>query len=448
METLLDLAAGLADGKLTARALVERSLARIGDPAGEGAQTFIKVHAEAARASAEAIDRLRAAGRAPSAFAGIPIALKDLFDIAGEPTPAGSRVLAAAPPAAAHASIVARLIAAGFIPMGRANMTEFAYSGLGLNPHYGTPRSPWQREIGHVPGGSSSGSAVAVADGMAAAAIGTDTGGSCRIPAAFCGITGYKPTARRIPRDGVLPLSETLDSVGPLAPRVACCAILDAIMAGAITAKPPAPLPVSGRRFAIPEGHAMAGLDPAIAHAFERACAVLRDRGARIESRVFPPLEDIPAANRLGGFSAPEAYAWHRQLLAESAALYDPRVAARILRGAEPRAADYVDLLAARARIIAAMDAETADFDALILPTVPIAPPRIADVADDDAYQRLNLQTLRNTSLVNFLDRCAISLPCHSPGEAPAGLMLVGETMADAALFALAAGVEAALAGG
>lgn len=448
METLLDLAAGLADGKLTARALVERSLARIADPAGEGARAFVKIHAEAALASAEACDRLRAAGRAPSAFAGIPIALKDLFDIAGEPTPAGSRVLSGAPPAASHAGIVSRLLAAGLIPVGRANMTEFAYSGLGLNPHYGTPRSPWQREIGHAPGGSSSGSAVAVADGMVAAAIGTDTGGSCRIPAAFCGITGYKPTARRIPRDGVLPLSETLDSVGPLAPSVACCAILDGIMAGSVAPSAPVPLPVSGLRLAIPSGHALEGLDPAIATAFERACTRLRNQGARIEAHVFAALEEIPAANRLGGFSAPEAYAWHRRLLAENAALYDPRVGGRILRGAEPRAADYVDLLAARARIIAAMDAQTVAFDALILPTVPIAPPRIADLADDAAYQRLNLQTLRNTSLVNFLDRCAISLPCHRPGEAPAGLMLVGETMADARLFALAAGVEAALAGG
>ncbi len=447
MEKLLDLAAGLAAGKLTARALVERSLTRIEDQAGEGSRAFVKLHAEAARASADACDRLRAAGRAPSAFAGIPIALKDLFDIAGEPTPAGSRVLREAEPAAAHAGIVTRLLAAGFIPLGRANMTEFAYSGLGLNPHYGTPRSPWQREIGRVPGGSSSGSAVAVADGMVAAAIGTDTGGSCRIPAAFCGITGYKPTARRIPRDGVLPLSQTLDSVGPLAPSVACCAILDAVMAGAVTAEAPPPLPVSGLRLAIPEGHALEGLDPAIAAAFERACTILRNAGARIEARVFAPLEEIPAANRLGGFSAPEAYAWHRRLLAEGAALYDPRVAARIARGAEPRAADYVDLLAARARIIAAMDAQTAAFDALILPTVPIVAPRIADLADEAAYQRINLQTLRNTSLVNFLDRCAISLPCHRPGEAPAGLMLVGETMADARLFALAAGVEAALGG-
>ncbi len=447
METLLSLAASLADGKLTARALVERSLARIEDKSGEGSRAFITLHATAARASAEAQDRLRAAGRAPSAFAGIPIGLKDLFDIAGEPTPAGSRVLRNAPPATRNASIVARLLAWGFIPLGRTNMTEFAYSGLGLNPHYATPLSPWQREIGRVPGGSSSGSAVAVADGMVAAAIGTDTGGSCRIPAAFCGVTGYKPTARRIPRDGVLPLSQTLDSVGPLAPSVACCAILDAAMAGETAPPALAKLPLAGLRLAIPRGHAIEGLDPEVATAFARACARLRAAGVAIEERVFTPVEEIPEVNRLGGFSAPEAYAWHRRLLDENAALYDPRVAARIQRGAEPRAADYVDLMAARARIIAAMTAEMAPFDALILPTVPIIPPRVSDLADDAAYQRQNLQTLRNTSLINFLDGCAISLPCHRPDEAPVGLMLAGMAMADARLFALAASVEAALGG-
>ena len=446
METVLDQAAALAAGKLTARALVEQSLARIHDPAGEGARAFLKVHAEAARASAEAEDRLRAAGRAPSPYAGIPISLKDLFDIAGEPTPAGSLALADAPPARAHAPIVARLIAAGFIPIGRTNMTEFAYSGLGLNPHFGTPKSPFERAIGRVPGGSSAGAAVSVADGMVAGAIGTDTGGSCRIPAAFCGVTGFKPTARRVPREGVLPLSVTLDSVGSLAASVACCALLDAVMAGE-TPHPSVPATLTGLRLAVPLGHALAGLDGPIAEAFGRACRLLSAAGARIIEQGFPALEEIPAANRQGGFSPPEAYAWHRALLAEKAALYDPRVAARIRRGAEMSAADYVDLCATRARLIAAMDAATAPFDALILPTVPIVPPPIDACAEDVDYWRLNAQTLRNTSLVNFLDRPAFSLPCHRPGEAPAGLMVVGETMGDARLFAIAAGVEAVLAG-
>jgi aspartyl-tRNA(Asn)/glutamyl-tRNA(Gln) amidotransferase subunit A len=229
----------LAGGTTTSRALVEDSLARIADPAGEGARAFIKVHTDAARAMADAMDTLRRAGRAPSRYAGIPVGLKDLFDITGEPTPAGSRALADAPPATANAPVVQRMLAAGFVPVGRTNMTEFAFSGLGINPHYGTPLSPWDRGSARIPGGSSSGTAVAVADGMVAAGLGTDTGGSCRIPAAFCGVVGYKPTARRVPIDGVLPLAPSLDSVGPLAPSVACCAVIDAILAATRRHCPP-----------------------------------------------------------------------------------------------------------------------------------------------------------------------------------------------------------------
>ena len=238
MRTIEQHAQALADGRTTSRALVEQCLARIADPNGEGARAFIKVHAEQARAMADAMDALRRAGREPSRYAGIPVSLKDLFDIAGEPTPAGSRVLADAPPATAHAPVVQRMLAAGFVPMGRTNMTEFAFSGLGINPHYGTPRSPWDRAARRIPGGSSSGTAVSVSDGMAVAGLGTDTGGSCRIPAAFCGIVGYKPTARRVPITGVLPLAPSLDSVGPLAPSVACCAVIDAVLAGETPALP------------------------------------------------------------------------------------------------------------------------------------------------------------------------------------------------------------------
>src|SRR6516164_5449611 len=204
----------------------------------EHAQAFTNVHTEQARAMADAMDSLRRAGRAPSRYAGIPVSLKDLFDIAGEPTPAGSRVLADAPAAAMHAPVVQRMLAAGFVPVGRTNITEFAFSGLGINPHYGTPCAPWDRAAQRIPGGSSSGTAVSVADGMAVAGLGTDTGGSCRIPAAFCGVVGYKPTARRVPLDGILPLAPSLDSVGPLAPTVACCVVIDAVLAGETPSSP------------------------------------------------------------------------------------------------------------------------------------------------------------------------------------------------------------------
>jgi aspartyl-tRNA(Asn)/glutamyl-tRNA(Gln) amidotransferase subunit A len=442
MHTIETAADALASGALTARVLVEDCLARIADPAGEGSRTFIRVHADAARVQADAIDALRRAGRAPGRYAGIPVSLKDLLDVAGETTAAGSRALADAPPATAHAPVVARLLAAGFISVGRTNMTEFAYSGLGLNPHFGTPRGPWDRTgAGRVPGGSSSGAAVSISDGMALAAIGTDTGGSCRIPAACCGVVGYKPTARRVPIAGVLPLSPTLDSVGPLANSVACCAIVDAVIAGELPTAP-VPAPVAGLRLLVAENCFLDALDEAVAAAFERALAALSAAGGRIERRRLPVLDGAREVNRDGGFSPPEAYAWHRDLLARRGAEYDPRVRARIERGAGMAAHEYVALLAARARLRQEADAATAGFDALLAPTMPIVPPRIAALADDEDYMRTNMQMLRNTAVVNFLDRCAISLPMHRPGEAPAGLMLIGETMGDARLFAVAAAVE------
>ena len=444
MNTLLELAALLATGETTSRTLVEACLARIADPAGEGDRTFIKVHAEAARLSAEAMDALRRAGRAPSPFAGIPISVKDLFDLAGEPTPAGSKVLAKATPAETTAPAVARLMAAGFIVLGRTNMTEFAFSGLGINPHYGTPASPWDRATGRIPGGSSAGAAVSIADGMAYAALGTDTGGSCRIPAAMCGVTGFKPTARRVPISGVLPLAPSLDSVGPLANSVQCCAIIDAIMSGA-TPQPLEPRALAGLRLAVPSNIVLDGLDPVVAATFTRALEALDAAGARIIEADFPALSAIGAANARGGLTAPERLAWHRPLMSEWADGYDPRILKRIERGMAVGAADYIDTLAARARIIAEMDQQTLDFDALIMPTCPLTPPSIAELDDEAEYNRINMALLRNTTLANFLDRCSISLPCHQPGEPPVGLMLMGETMGDTKLLRIAASVEAAL---
>jgi aspartyl-tRNA(Asn)/glutamyl-tRNA(Gln) amidotransferase subunit A len=444
MRKIDELAQALEAGTITSRTLIEQSLARIADPDGEGGRTFIKVHASEARAMADAADLLRKHGRAPGRYAGIPIALKDLFDIQGEPTPAGSAVLADAPEAKANAPVVARMLAAGFIPVGRVNMTEFAFSGLGINPHYGTPASPWDRASRRIPGGSSSGTAVAVADGMAAAGLGTDTGGSCRIPAAFCGIVGYKPTARRIPITGVLPLAPSLDSVGPLAPSVACAAEIDAILAGETPACP-TPARLNGLRLAVPENPVLDGMDDTVAAAFDTALSALSAAGARIEKVRFTDFTDLPAANAKGGFAASEAYAWHRHLLATRGSGYDPRIRVRIAKGEHMSAADYVDLRNARGRLIASFDRATAPFDCVLMPAVPIIAPRIADLEDERAYNSVNMLVLRNTAIGNFFDRCAISLPCHREGEAPVGLMLMGETMGDARLFGIAAAVEAAL---
>jgi aspartyl-tRNA(Asn)/glutamyl-tRNA(Gln) amidotransferase subunit A len=444
MRSIEDLAQSLADGSTTSRALVEDALARIADPAGEGARTFIKVHTERARATADAMDTARRMGFPVARYAGIPIALKDLFDIAGEPTPAGSKVLSDAPPARANAPVVQRMLNAGFIAMGRVNMTEFAFSGLGINPHHGTPSSPWDRASGRIPGGSSSGTGVAVADGMAAAGLGTDTGGSCRIPAAFCGVVGYKPTARRVPIAGVSPLAPSLDSVGPLAPTVGCCATIDSILAG----EEPAtlvPAQLRGLRLAVPENVVLDGMDVITAGAFDRALSVLADAGASITRVRFAAFEAIAAVNARGGYAASEAYAWHRSLLARKGAGYDPRIRVRIMRGETMSAADYLDLPPARARIVGGFDASTREFDCVVMPTVPIVAPPIADLDDEREYNRVNMLVLRNTALGNFLDRCAISIPCHRPGDAPAGLMLMGETMGDARLFQIAAAAEIAL---
>jgi len=446
MKPLQDLARELATGKTTSRALVEECLAAI-EASPEGSRAFIAVHTEGARATADAVDAMRKAGTAVSAYAGIPMSVKDLYGVRGETTAAGSKVLRDRAPEVEDCPTIARCRQAGFVFMGRTNMTEFAYSGLGLNPHYGTPRSPWDRETGRIPGGSSSGSAVSVADGMAAVTLGTDTGGSCRIPAAFCGITGYKPSAFRVPLDGIVPLSFSLDSAGPLGQSVDCCSIVDGILSGAGAATPEA-LDAGSLTFAIPQTLVLDGLDDTVAKTFERTVAQLRDAGATIVEIPFSELGDIPAANAKGGFAAAEAYAWHKELLAANGADYDPRVGGRIVKGAEQSAADYIDTMMERKRLIAAANTVTMPFDAVITPTVPIVPPAIAEVDDDEAYGPINLLCLRNPSVWNFLDRCAISLPCHRVGDAPVGLMLTGERGGDAKLFRVAKTVETLLAQG
>src|SRR5437588_11540779 len=309
--TLSSLAEDLENGRTSARKLVDECLAKIGDQAGEGARAFIHVDAEAAIEAADAMDGLRKANAAPSPFAGIPVSVKDLFDIRGQVTRAGSRALEDSPPAEADAPVVARLRRAGFVVIGRTNITEFAYSGIGINPHYGTPKGAWQRGVGHVPGGSSSGAAVSVVDRMAQGALGTDTGGSCRIPAAYNGIVGFKPTQRRVPLDGGVPLSFTLDSFGPLARSVGCCAILDAVLADEpLVALQPRP--IKGMHLAVPTTVALDQLDDEVARAFERALELLSRQGAVIERIAVPEFLDVGAMNANGGFSAAESYAWHR----------------------------------------------------------------------------------------------------------------------------------------
>jgi len=439
--TLAALADDLARGRTSARKLVDACLAKIADQEGEGARAFIHVDAEAAIEAAEAMDRLREVKAAPSAYAGIPVSIKDLFDIRGQVTRAGSRALEDSPPAETDAPAVARLRRAGFIVIGRTNMTEFAYSGIGINPHYGTPKGTWQRGVGHVPGGSSSGAAVSVADGMAHGALGTDTGGSCRIPAAYNGIVGFKPTQRRVPLEGGVPLSFMLDSFGPIARSVGCCAVLDAVLADQAIV-PVQPRPIRGMRLAVPTTIALDELEDSVARSFDRALQILSREGALIERIAVPEFLDVAVMNAKGGFAAAESYAWHRYLLASKGDVYDPRVSARILRGESISAADYIDLLGARRSLIARAAVRSAPYDALVLPTTANTPPRIADMVDDKAFTKANVLSLRNCTLINMIDGCAISLPCHREGEAPVGLMLAAAGGADRRIFELAAGIE------
>ena len=438
--TIAELAAQLADGRTTSERLVEECLARIADPDGEGERTYLLVDAEGAREAARAMDMLRSARAEPSPYAGIPVSIKDLFDVRGQVTRAGSLVLEG-PPAERDCTAVARWRRAGLIPIGRTNMTEFAFSGLGLNPHYGTPANPWDRGARRLPGGSSSGAAVSVTDGMAHGGLGTDTGGSCRIPAALCGIVGWKPTQARVPGDGVVPLSPTLDTVGVLARSVGCCALLDAILTGE-EPREPAEL---GRppRLAVVRNYLFEDADETVSAAFERAGERLRAAGAELVDLELPEFDRIPDINAGGGFAAAESFAWHRDLIEQSADRYDPRVLPRIRRGERQSARDLLVLRERRAALIDAVARGLDGFDAFICPTTPrIAPPLETLENDDDAYTRTNMLMLRNPTVVNTLDGCSISVPMHEQGEPPTGLMVSRLAGDDAAILRIAAWIE------
>jgi aspartyl-tRNA(Asn)/glutamyl-tRNA(Gln) amidotransferase subunit A len=378
-------------------------------------------------------------------LAGLPVSVKDLFDVAGQVTTAGSTVLARAAPAQSDSTAVARLRAAGAVLVGRTNMVEFAFSGVGINPHYGTPVNPADPETERIPGGSSSGAAVSVATGAALVGLGSDTGGSIRIPAALCGIVGFKSTARLVPATGAVPLSTSLDTVCAVTRSVRDAVTVHEVLSARSVQLPAKPL--SSCRLAVARTQMQDGLSGTVAKAFEQSLRVLRQAGARIEEIALDEIDELPAINATGGLSAAESYAWHRKLIAGHEAQYDPRVALRILGGARMSAADYIDLLAARQAWIARMEARLSPFDAVLSPTVPIVAPSIASVLNnDDEFFRINSLLLRNTSVVNMLDGCAISLPCQTPDQLPVGLMLWHAALHDDGLLDLALQVEAALA--
>lgn len=428
--------ARLLAGQTTSSAEIERAIAAVEAPACRHA--FLQTDFDGARAQAAAADPAR------QPLAGLAVSVKDLFDVAGQVSRAGSTALADAPPARQDAVAVARLRVAGAALIGRTNMTEFAYSGVGVNPHYGTPANAVTTDVPRIPGGSSSGAAVSVAAGAAFVGLGSDTGGSIRIPAALHGIVGFKNTQRLVPLDGTVPLSFTLDTACAMTRSVRDAITVHEILAARRVVRSQAPL--SQYRLALVPQVMFDGIDATVARAFERTLQILRAAGARISELSLPQLGELAGLQAGGGFAAAESYAWHRRLLQDKAAQYDPRVRTRIERGANISAADYIELLQVRRDWISRVELALQDVDAVLSPTVPIVAPPLAEVAPgterDEAFFRLNGLLLRNPSVVNMLDGCALSLPCHKPGELPAGLMVWHGALRDDVILNIAQQIE------
>ncbi len=439
LATISQFRSQLESQQTSARSLVEFALEKATAAGTDAAKAFLSLAPERALTEADSVDRARAAGAGVAPFAGVPFAAKDLFDVAGEITTAGSKVLAGAPAATSDAVAVARMRSAGFILIGRTHMTEFAYSGLGLNSHHPTPRSPWNRAVGHIPGGSSSGSAVAVAEGVVPVALGTDTGGSCRIPAAFCGVVGYKPTASEVPLDGVIELAHSFDSVGPIAGSVVDCAAVHDILAGGSGALPETS--TDSFRLGVLQEVVLTDLGSSVRGAFFVALARLRAAGVGLDDVHFPELESFSAGTTIGRY---EAYQYHRRMGINPSG-YDPRVKARIRAGAEVDSLQYEEALGARRRLIQAGEKVFSGSNILVLPTVAVVPPVLDGLEHDEGnrYRTANQTVLRNTAIANSLDACAITIPLR--GKAPVGLTLMARAGSDSLLLAIAARVESLL---
>ncbi len=443
LPSLATLRAQLQAGSITHEALLDQVLARLDDPAA--AHVFTQRYDDLARAAARQADLAQRAGLALSPLAGLPVSVKDLYDVAGQPTWAGAALRrGSAPAATADAPAVARLRAAGAALVGKTNMTEFAFSGVGINPHFGTPVNPNDAAVARIPGGSSSGAAVSVALGLAVAGLGSDTGGSIRVPAALCGLVGFKCTQSRVPLEGAFPLSHTLDTVCAMTRSVDDCLAVDSVIADAPLRV--ADRPLSGRRLALPRTLMFDAMEPAVATAIERALQALSAAGAQIVELPLAELAEVGQLNAPGGFSSVEAWSIHRADMRSRREAFDPRVAARIALGEPVSAADYLQMQRARRGWIARMTAVLSGFDALVCPTVPIlAPPIAALQASDEAFFKANGLLLRNTFAINFLDGCAFTLPCQRTGELPVGLMLSATAGQDAVLASVARAAESAL---
>ncbi|GBQ84053.1 amidase [Asaia krungthepensis] len=431
---LVGAAQQLEKGEITSRALVETCLEAITRSDNARAAYTGDFSADRARQFADAADRIRAKGYHASPWAGLPISVKDLFDLKGQVTAAGSTILADRPPAVTDAEAIAPLRAAGFIVMGRTQMTEFAYSGLGLNPHGPQPWNTLVEDGRAIPGGSSSGGAVSVATGACLAAIGSDTGGSCRIPAAMNALTGFKPTAARISRKGMIPLSPSFDSVGSIAQSVQDCALLDHVMSNAGTPWAAPQAHEGPLRLLLPTSFVRNDADSQVLAVFETVLRHLEGGGVEIVRQPLPLLQDIQDLNIQAQIVAAEAYHYFHDDLLHHPDEFDPRVSERIALGEKASVQILRQLHIERQRLCARFNAEMTSFDALVCPTSPILPPLISECAEAEAYGRYNRLVLRNPSLANLLDGCSISLPLNWKGF-PSGLMLTSCHGQDEALL-------------
>lgn len=440
--TVQDLARDLRDGSRDPVDLVAEVFDRI-DRHGDAA-LFIRTLRPRAEAEARAArERLRA-GNPASLVDGVPLAWKDLFDLKGSVTTAGSAVLRDAAPASADAALVNAAARAGMVSVGAVNMTEFAYSGIGLNPHYGTPRNPRDPKVARSPGGSSSGSGAVVAAGIVPVSIGTDTGGSIRIPAAFNGVVGYKTSTGHYPMQGVFPLSRSLDTLGPLAQTVADCVLTDAALRG-LSAPSVTAAPVAALDFVVSDTFFQDDLDPAVAANFDATLSRLSAAGARVRTIAMPDLREVAALmGRYGPLTSAEAMDVHKERLSgPEVDRIDPRVVRRIRMAETMSAVDLIRLTEGRRMWIKKINAQLGNA-ILIAPTTPSVAMPIAPLeADVEVFFHHNFRTLRNTAIGNFLDWCGMSIPNGQDSDGmPTGFMMCAPHGQDSAVLAAGLAIE------
>jgi aspartyl-tRNA(Asn)/glutamyl-tRNA(Gln) amidotransferase subunit A len=446
-ETAVSLARKLRKGKIDPVELAQQALEAVGKCDDQA--IFIEVLAERAITEAKAARKRLKAGKPLSALDGVPIGWKDLFDIEGRATTAGSVIFKDNPPAKADAALVAAGKRAGLVSIGTLNMTEFAYSGIGLNPHYGTPRNPNGAGPARAPGGSSSGSAVAVARKLLPLAMGTDTGGSVRIPASFNGVVGYKTSTGHYSMDGVFPLSPSLDTLGSFAQTVEDCVLVDAVFRG--IAKPKARArPINEFTFLIPENVVFDGAEPAVQANFNASVKRLAKAGAKIKRKAFPAFNAIlDLIAKRGYVLGPEALHLHwDRVHGPDAARMDARVVKRILMAEKMTAVDLVHVMTQRRRLIAECDELMGDALA-IFPTTAVVAMDIAPLAaDHDVFFQANARALRNTMLGNFLDWCGVSIPNGVDHDMmPTGFLISARHGRDTEALSAALAIEALVRG-